>query len=162
MTADWLGTVFRAISMILVQWILQVIWGDDFLFTHLFLKSPIHQVYCHGWQMSLVMVLMQSSSTGLNHSELSIGRRCTLLLWVHCTLILYQSFLPFSPLLIHYLSIAEHGGSLSYFVFRKWWACFISSYLQFHSKTSRAWGWYKACDNEWLSSRRSVWNNNAL
>uniref|UniRef100_A0A2P2KDP3 Uncharacterized protein n=1 Tax=Rhizophora mucronata TaxID=61149 RepID=A0A2P2KDP3_RHIMU len=77
MTADWLGTVFRAISMILVQWILLVIWGGNLLFTHLFLECLIHQEYSHGLQMALVMVSMLCSSTGLNHSVLSIGKLCT-------------------------------------------------------------------------------------
>lgn len=36
MNANWLGTVYQAISMILVQWILLVIWVLDLLFTQLF------------------------------------------------------------------------------------------------------------------------------
>jgi len=49
--------------MIVVQWILRVIWGDDLQFTHLFLKCLIHQEYYPGWQMELVAVLMLSSCT---------------------------------------------------------------------------------------------------
>ena len=56
-------TVFRVISMILVQWILRVIWGDDLYFTHLFLKCLIHQENYPGWQMESVAVLMLSSWT---------------------------------------------------------------------------------------------------
>jgi hypothetical protein len=80
MTISWSEIVSQAISMILVQWILRVIWGDDLLFTHLFSKCLIHQECCLGWQMELVAVLMLSSSTDLNHSVLSIGRLSTPLL----------------------------------------------------------------------------------
>jgi hypothetical protein len=61
MTVSWSETVFQAIYMILVQWILRVIWGDDLLFTHLFLKCLVRQEYYPGWQMELVAVLMLSS-----------------------------------------------------------------------------------------------------